>query len=219
MRAVFSPPSQVAREDEPAALEEYASALSRFDYRDLERGWARMRESYKRPFWPPIALLVEAVQAAQSDRLSAMPKKEKLRGRMVDGVVQPWGGACQCRACRLKIPRGEFFHASAEQYAAAEAIREELDYDLQRRIGFDPRIGPAGADDTTDRQRSPAELTKMLETTRKRYYRVFNPGAPAPVTHDRPPMEYRPSAPELIAEMLSKLAEKVEQKREEEFTL
>jgi hypothetical protein len=126
---------------------------------------------------------------------------------MVDGVVQPWGGACQCRRCVEKIPRPEFFKAPSQAYQRDEAIRAELDYDMERRCGYDPKRGNPDLDNSTERQRSPAELAALLASVRKRYFRAFKPGL-AEFATERAPIPYEESDPELLAEMRDRISSK-----------
>lgn len=208
MRAVFSPPSQMAKDDEAAALEEYAAALSRFDARDLAEGWKRIRESHKRAFWPPIAMIAEACSGARRMRQDSSPKRQVIQARMVDGHVQPWGGACRCRRCVERRPTDGFFRASDEQYAQDAATRNDLAYDLERKIGRDPKIGDTRLDNTLERQRRPEELAALLASTRARYPRTFN-ASKAEFADERKPVGYIESDPDILQEMRERMASKV----------
>lgn len=136
MRAVFGAPSHVAKTDEGFALEQYAAALKDFDERDLSAGWAHVRDTNTRGFWPPIGLLFEACSEARKERLDSMPKREVLQGRIIDGEYQPWGGACQCRRCRNKTPSTGFYRAPRAEREAADRERQEAEehfsYELEK---------------------------------------------------------------------------------------
>jgi hypothetical protein len=133
MKALFTPPLGTVGDDERKIVQ-YGEALMRFDAKDLSEGWRRVVETYKRQFWPPIAVIVEACQRARTARLKAEPPERVVNGRVVDHAVQHYGGGCQCDQCRRKMRRPGFFVASADAYRAAELERDELARDTRDRL-------------------------------------------------------------------------------------
>ncbi len=49
-----------------------------------------------------------------------------INGRVIDGEVQPWGGACRCRKCFHKTRREGFYVAPSEDRMAGEEERKVL---------------------------------------------------------------------------------------------
>lgn len=126
MRAVFSPPTGVAKDDEARALEEYADALRAYDERDLRDAWTQVRNANKRGFWPPIGMLVDACNVAKRARRDRSPRAEIVDGRVVNGEYQPWGGACKCQRCAQKIASHGFWRASSAEREAQSALDSEV---------------------------------------------------------------------------------------------
>lgn len=142
MKAAFTPPPQVAKGDEDAALEEYADALKVFDLADLREAWTGVRDANRRGFWPAIGLLVDAAREARKARAARTPRRDVLNGRVVDGAFQSWGGACQCQRCVSKTSREEFWRAPAEAHAADQKLRRELDDWINYRVEMLPPVQP-----------------------------------------------------------------------------
>ncbi len=57
-------------------------------------------------------------------------------------------------------------------------------------------------------RKTQAEIDAMVARARKRYFRVFQGGRPAPEVHERRPLEYVESDPAILAEMRSRLSTK-----------
>lgn len=127
MRAVFSPPSHIAKSDEAGALEEYADALRGFDAKDLQAGWQEVRNAHARAWWPPVGALVRACADAKKRRVASIPSHDKIYGRYLNGKIEPWGGACECDRCVKKLPSDGFYRASSEDHRLAALERRELD--------------------------------------------------------------------------------------------
>lgn len=107
-----------------------------------------------------------------------------------------------------KTPSDGFYHASRAEHTYAAEERERLDYWIERRVGHDPKIGNRELDNTIERQRSQADLDRILAGTRKRYPRAFGINKPE-WSDDRKPIPYVESPPELVAERMAKLEAKL----------
>lgn len=57
-----------------------------------------------------------------------------IRGRIVGGRIEPWGGACQCHQCIEKKHRSGFWIAKTEEYEAGERTLGELDRWTKGRV-------------------------------------------------------------------------------------
>lgn len=142
MRAAFTPPPQVSKSDENAALEEYADALKAFDLLELREAWTSVRDANKRGFWPAIGLLVDAARTSRKARREREPRAETLNGRVVDGKYQPWGGACRCRRCVEKTQGDGFYRATSEEHSAAQQERADMKSSRDYRLEMLPPIDP-----------------------------------------------------------------------------
>lgn len=168
---------------------------------EIAYGCARYRRSGER-FFPPPGVLLALCKPEFGD------KPRKSRGRIINGMEQPWGGNCQCDRCMKKTPGEGFFHAGNADHARDAGIRAELDYDMERRLGYDPKKGDPALDDTIERDRSPEDLKAAMASARTKYPRAFNPGKPE-WTADRALIAYMPMTPEQKNELLTNLDRRI----------
>lgn len=140
MKSVLSAPPQTA--DESQALEEYADALSRFDPRDLNAGWRSARDHHQRAFWIPVGTLVKHCADARKEREAQSPR-QTIHGRVLNGKIEPWGGACQCGRCTSKTRSDGFYRAPQESHEASARVAAELAYDLEQRLASTAHIPTA----------------------------------------------------------------------------
>ncbi len=172
----------------------------------IEHACRRYRQDPGNRFLPTPGQIMALCSTPYSD------KPARSRGRMINGTEQPWGGNCQCDRCMKKTPSDGFFHASRAEHTRDGDIRGELDYDMERRVGYDPKTGNPNLDNTIERQRSPQELAALLSQTRKSYPRAF--GELVREISDAP-RQFGESDPAVIAEMRSRLESKIDRREEE----
>jgi hypothetical protein len=137
---------------------------------DAEIAYAclRYRQDPTSRFFPTPGQLLELCTSPFADKLG------RSNGRVTEEAGwQPWGGGCQCDRCMKKIPREGFHRAPRADYTRDAATREELDYDMEQKLGYDPKRGNPALDNTLERQRTPEELKALLESTRRKYPRAF----------------------------------------------
>lgn len=168
----------------------------------IQMACRRWRQGADNKFFPTPGQLLELCIPPFAD------KPGRSRGRIINGMEQPWGGNCQCDRCMKKTPSPEFFHAGNADHARDARIRNDLDYDMERRLGYDPKKGDPALDDTIERDRSPEDLKAAMVSARTKYPRAFNPGKPEWAA-DRAPIAYMPMTPERKAELLANLDKRI----------
>ncbi len=180
--------------------------LGRLSDQEIAYACQRYRQDAANRFFPSAGQLMTLSTSAYAD------KPARSRGRMLNGTDQPWGGNCQCDRCMKKTPSEGFFHASRAEHTRDGDICGELDYDMERRVGYDPKTGNPNLDNTIERPRSPQELAALLSQTRKSYPRAF--GELVREISDAP-RQFGESDPAVIAEMRSRLESKIDRREEE----
>ncbi len=131
----------------------------------IQMACRRWRQNPENRFFPTSGQLIELCTPAFAD------KPKSYDGRPCsDGTKQPWGGACQCDACMKRTPRENFWHASNADHARDRAEREDWDYWLEQRLGFNPKRH----EDGPEIQRTPEEIEALLTKTRAKYPKVFD---------------------------------------------
>lgn len=127
MRAVFATPRRMDDEAERVALREYVNALERYDSDALRRAWAKVRETWARSSWPPIAEIVRFAREARKD----MPQPdEPERPKMC------WEHGPMCTKClRKERSANGFFVAKGEDYRRDQATRDEIDIWFRSLVG------------------------------------------------------------------------------------
>lgn len=115
---------------------------------------------------------------------------------------------CQCRRCMQKIPSDGFHRASKFDYARDAAVRDELDYWMESRTGYNPRADNPMLDSTAERPRNIASLKAFLANTRKKFPRAFGKRVAA-FSGEHEVLEFKPSDPKVLQEMRDKIREKL----------
>lgn len=114
---------------------------------------------------------------------------------------------CNCDRCMKKTPSEGFYHASRAEHTRDAQARADLDYWMESKLGYDPKIGIRSLDNAFERQRTPQEFSNVIRFARTRYPRAFGKFVPGKL--EREPIPYVESPPELVAERMAKLEAKL----------
>lgn len=119
--------------------------LAEYTIQDVEQAIRAYRQDASKGYYPRAAHLRDLI----ATRRRAQTHAATINARMVDGEVQPWGGACQCRRCREKTPSDGFYRATPAEYATAAKEKREMDDWMRKQMHGDTasRAKPSGESD------------------------------------------------------------------------